>query len=62
MNKEFGALHQKELGEDIKYGGSPDMGSGLYSQKLSYKYCFAYLGIGIVLTLFNVIILITLSL
>ena len=56
MNKEFGAIHQKELGEDIKFGGSPDMGSGLYSQKLSYKYGFAYLGIGIGSMLLSVII------
>ncbi len=38
MRKEFGTVHQKELGEDIERGGYPDTGNGLYAQRLSYRY------------------------
>lgn len=37
MKKEWGTLHQKEIGEEIERGGYPDTGSGLYSQRLSYR-------------------------
>ncbi len=37
MRKHFGEMHQNELGEEIQMGGAPDVGSGLYAQKLSYK-------------------------
>lgn len=37
MNKEFGVVHREQLGENISAGGYPDTGSGLYSQRLSYK-------------------------
>ena len=37
MEQQFGEVHQKELGYKIGKGGYPDTGSGVYSQKLSYK-------------------------
>ena len=37
MDKHFGETHQKELKEEIQRGGAPDMGSGIYSEKLSYR-------------------------
>ena len=37
MEKEFGAIHQRELKEPILGGGYPDTGNGKYSEKLSYK-------------------------
>lgn len=37
MEKNFGEIHKNELKEDIQAGGYPDVGSGLYSQKLSYS-------------------------
>ena len=37
MAKHFGDVHQKELKEEIQQGGSPDMGGGIYSDKLSYR-------------------------
>ena len=37
MEQHFGEEHRKATGKDIEKGGAPDMGSGLYSQKLSYK-------------------------
>jgi hypothetical protein len=37
MKKEFGAKHQEEIGEEIKSGGYPDIGSGLYTDKLDYR-------------------------
>lgn len=39
MEKNFGEVHRKEVGEDIAMSdfGYPDNGSGRYSDKLSYK-------------------------
>jgi len=37
MVKNFGEAHKKEIGGEIESRGYPDMGSGLYSQKLGYK-------------------------
>ena len=37
MEKYFQAEHKKATGYDITANGYPDMGNGLYSQKLSYK-------------------------
>ena len=41
LNKHFGEQHKKAFGEDIKRGGYPDAGSGLYSSKLSYEDWYA---------------------
>lgn len=37
MDKNFKEVHEAEIGQPIVAGGYPDMGSGVYSQKLSYK-------------------------
>jgi hypothetical protein len=37
MEKFFGEQHKKALKDDISAGGLPDTGSGVYSEKLSYK-------------------------
>lgn len=37
MEKNFGEIHKSEIGQPIPPMGYPDMGSGVYSQKLSYK-------------------------
>ena len=37
MDKNFGELHREETGGSIALSGYPDMGSGRYSQALSYK-------------------------
>lgn len=37
LRKEFGIVHEAQLGEPIEAGGYPDTGNGFYSQKLSYK-------------------------
>lgn len=37
MEKHFGEIHQNELKHKIDAGGYPDMGNGIYSQKLSYS-------------------------
>lgn len=37
MKQNFGAEHKTATGFDIQKGGYPDMGSGLYSQRLAYK-------------------------
>ena len=37
MKEHFGTIHKEATGEDITKGGAPDMGSGRYSEKLSYK-------------------------
>jgi hypothetical protein len=37
MKKHFGEVHKNDLKELIQPGGYPDMGSGIYSQKLSYS-------------------------
>ena len=37
MDKHFGEVHQNELKEEIQRAGAPDMGSGRYSEKLSYR-------------------------
>ena len=42
LEKEFGALHREQIGEDIPEGGYPDTGSGVYSQKLTYKDWYAF--------------------
>lgn len=36
MKSKFGRVHTEEVGGDIGKGGYPDMGSGKYSQELSY--------------------------
>lgn len=36
MDDNFGDLHFRELRTSVPKGGYPDMGSGYYSQKLSY--------------------------
>ena len=36
MKENFSEIHSQELREEIKQGGYPDMGSGRYSQLLSY--------------------------
>lgn len=38
MDKNFGDVHKREVGQPIQVGGYPDTGSGIYSQKLSYRY------------------------
>lgn len=40
LAKNFGEEHKKTIGSEIPAGGYPDMGSGVYSQKLSYKEWF----------------------
>lgn len=37
MKENFGKLHNQDFKSEIKAQGYPDMGSGVYSQKLSYK-------------------------
>ena len=37
LNKHFGEQHKKDFGVEITKGGYPDMGSGRYSDKLTYK-------------------------
>ena len=37
MEEHFGEEHKNATGKEIEKGGAPDMGSGRYSQKLSYK-------------------------
>jgi len=37
MKEQFGQVHREAFNEEIKADGYPDMGGGLYSQKLSYK-------------------------
>jgi uncharacterized membrane protein YecN with MAPEG domain len=37
MERHFGEAHREATGQEIDKGGSPDMGSGFYSQRLSYK-------------------------
>ena len=37
MKQHFGTIHKEATGEDIVKGGAPDMGSGRYSEKLSYQ-------------------------
>lgn len=38
MQDEFRTMHKRELNADIQVGGLPDTGSGVYSQRLSYRY------------------------
>ncbi len=40
MKEHFQKDHMEAFGEDIGKGGYPDMGSGKYSQKLTYKQWF----------------------
>lgn len=42
MQKNFGDEHKKYFNEDIKKGGYPDMGNGLYARKLSYEDWFTF--------------------
>lgn len=42
MKENFGAEHKKILGVDIKAGGYPDTGSGVYSRNLTYEQWFAF--------------------
>ena len=37
MEQHFGEEHKNATGKEIEKGGAPDMGSGFYAQKLSYK-------------------------
>ena len=37
LKENFGSQHQEAFGEEIKKGGYPDTGSGVYASKLSYK-------------------------
>jgi len=37
MTDNFGEIHKKATGKEVEEGGYPDMGSGVYSMKLSYK-------------------------
>ena len=37
LKDNFGPEHEKTFGQEIKPGGAPDMGSGYYASKLSYK-------------------------
>jgi uncharacterized membrane protein YecN with MAPEG domain len=37
MTNQYGRIHQAEFNKKIEKGGYPDMGSGFYSQKLSYN-------------------------
>ena len=36
MRHHWGEIHKSEMGESIVHLGYPDMGNGIYSQKLSY--------------------------
>ncbi len=47
MLKHFKEEHQDAFGEEIEDFGYPDMGEGVYSNKLSYKYRNINSGIGI---------------
>lgn len=42
MEEHFGADHKAATGNEIEKGGYPDMGSGRYSAKLSYKQWYDY--------------------
>ena len=43
MNKNFKEIHQKETGQSVAPDqGYPDMGSGVYSEKLTYKQWFEF--------------------
>jgi len=42
MKQNFGSEHKTATGFDIEKGGYPDMGSGMYSQKLAYKDWYAF--------------------
>jgi len=37
LEKNFGQVHKLEVGDNLPRGGYPDMGTGRYSQLLSYK-------------------------
>lgn len=40
MQDNFGEIHQKEVGKPLPKLGYPDSGSGIYSEKLTYKQWF----------------------
>ena len=42
MQEHFGQVHREAFNEEIDKGGYPDMGSGFYAQKLSYKEWFEF--------------------
>lgn len=42
MEQNFGEEHKQAIGTDIGKEGYPDMGSGWYSRKLSYKQWFDF--------------------
>ena len=42
MKENFGQEHREALNDDIKGQGYPDMGNGIYSQKLSYKQWYEF--------------------
>ena len=37
LREHFGDQHRQAYGENLEEGGFPDMGSGRYSEKLSYQ-------------------------
>ena len=37
MIKEWGVPHKNQVGGEVQEGGCPDTGSGMYSQRLSYR-------------------------
>ena len=42
MKQNFGAEHKSATGFEIEKGGYPDMGNGVYSQRLPYKDWYAF--------------------
>jgi uncharacterized membrane protein YecN with MAPEG domain len=42
MEKYFGEIHKDEIGQDVAMSGYPDMGSGRYSDKLTYRQWFEF--------------------
>lgn len=42
MEENFGQEHKEAFGTDIEKGGYPDMGSGYYSKKLTYKQWYEF--------------------
>lgn len=42
MKQNFGAEHLRVTGNEIKEGGYPDTGSGLYSKNLSYEQWYQF--------------------
>lgn len=42
MKENFGEIHRTEIGEEVRYMGFPDTGSGRYSEKLDYTRWFNF--------------------